>query len=134
MAINKSNEATPLRPKGNRVLEGPLVDMNLEKFMDQVKSEITWTESDRNAVTLFKSDTMRIVLLGLHENAALNPHQTNGVISLQVLEGKINFITDEKQLILEKGDMLALQANIIHSVIAMKESFFLLTISMNPVP
>lgn len=128
---NKSNIATPLRPEGNRVLNGTLVEMNLNKSIDQVKNEKVWTESDRNSVTIFKSDTMRIVLLGLHENAELKSHKANGVISVQVLEGKINFVTDQQQVIMEKGQMIALQANVTHSVIALTDSFFLLTLSMN---
>ncbi len=90
---NKSNEATALRPEGNRVLNAELVEMNLNQFIDQLKNEITWKESDRNSVTIFKSSTMRIVLMGLHANAELKKHKANGVISVQVLEGKINFST-----------------------------------------
>jgi quercetin dioxygenase-like cupin family protein len=127
----KSNDATPQRPEGNRILNAPLVEMNLYTFIDQVKNEPTWTDSDRNSVTLFKSATMRIVLLGLHEKAELKPHKANGVISVQVLEGKINFITEHQNVLLEKGQMIALQENITHSVIALAESFFLLTLSMN---
>lgn len=126
----KSNEATPLRPDGNRVLNANLVEMDLNKFIDQIKNEETWANSDRNSVTVFKSETMRIVLLGLHKNTEIKPHKANGVISVQVLEGKINFIAEGQTTTIEKGQMIALHANIIHSVVALQESFFLLTLSM----
>ena len=74
---------------------------------------------------------MRIVLLGLHQNAELKPHKASGVISVQVLQGKINFITDEQSVDLEQGQMIALQENITHAVKALKESFFLLTLAIN---
>ncbi|MBK7232039.1 MAG: cupin domain-containing protein [Saprospiraceae bacterium] len=125
---NKSNDATPKRPEGERILNAPMVEMNLPDIIAQIKSEATWTNSDRNSVTLFKSETMRIVLLGLHENAELKPHKANGVISVQVLEGKINFTTEQENVLLEKGQMIALQENILHGVIAITESFFLLTL------
>ncbi len=128
---NKSNDATPQRPEGNRVLNAQLVEMSLYEFVDQIKNETTWTDSDRNSVTIFKSETMRIVLIGLHENAELKPHKANGVISVQVLEGKINFITEQQSSQLEKGQMIALQENIIHSVVALTDSFFLLTLAIN---
>lgn len=128
---HQSNDATPLRPKGNRLLNAELVEMNLLAFIDQLKQEITWAESDRNSITVFKSETMRIVLMGLHQNAELKAHKANGVISVQVLEGKINFITDQKSLFMEKGQMIALHENIIHGVKALTESFFLLTLAMN---
>jgi quercetin dioxygenase-like cupin family protein len=128
---HKSNDATEQRPEGNRVLNAPLVEMDLINFINQIKNEKTWKESDRNSVTIFKSETMRIVLMGLHENAVLKAHKVNGVISVQVLEGKVNFSTEEKSVAIEKEQMIALEANIIHSVTALKESFFLLTLAMN---
>lgn len=128
---NKSNIATPLRPEGDRILNAPLVEMNLNNFIDQLKSETTWIESDRNSITVFKSEMMTIVLMGFHENAELKSHKANGVISVQVIEGKINFITEQQSALLEKGQMIALQENIIHNVTALKESFILLTIALN---
>ena len=128
---NKSNDATPQRPDDESILNAHLVKMDLDKFIDQLKNETTWTNSDRNSVTIFKSETMRIMLLGLHENAELKPHKANGVISVQVLEGKINFTAEQQSFLIEKGQMLALQENITHSVMALTESFFLLTLAMN---
>jgi quercetin dioxygenase-like cupin family protein len=69
--------------------------------------------------------------MGLHENAELKTHKANGVISVQTLEGKINFVTQQQSVIIEKGQMIALEENIAHSVTALKESFFLLTLAMN---
>lgn len=128
---NKSNDATPQRPEGNRVVSAPLVEMDLNKVITQIKGETTWTDSDRNAVTIFKSETMRIVLMGLHEHAELKPHKVNGMISVQVLEGKINFVAEQQTSLIEKGQMIALHENITHSVLALTETFFLLTLAMN---
>jgi quercetin dioxygenase-like cupin family protein len=128
---NKSNQATPQRPEGDRMLNASLVDMDLNKFIQQVKKEPSWADSDRNSITIFKSDSMRIVLMGLHEKAELKTHTANGVISVQVLEGKISFVTGERTVMLEKGQMIALQPKVPHSVTAIDESFFLLTLAMN---
>lgn len=128
---NKSNDATPQRPEGGRILNAHLVEMNLSDVIKQIKSETTWSDSDRNAVTLFKSETMRIVLIGLHENAELKPHKANGVISVQVVQGEIDFTTEQQNTHLEQGQMIALRENIIHSVKALKESFLLLTLVLN---
>jgi quercetin dioxygenase-like cupin family protein len=128
---NVHNDATPLRPEGNRDLNAPLVEMNLDKLIKQIKGEKTWVEGNHNSITIFKSDTMRIVLMGLHKDAQLKPHKANGVISVQVLEGKVNFITEQQTCIIEKGHMIALHENITHGVVALKESFFLLTLAIN---
>ncbi|MBS1549999.1 MAG: hypothetical protein JSS94_09085, partial [Bacteroidetes bacterium] len=96
---NKSNESTPLRPEGDRLLNAPLVEIDLNKFISQVKGEASWADSDRNSITLFKSETMRIVLVGLHANAELKTHTTRSVISVQVLEGEIKFTTEEQSVL-----------------------------------
>jgi quercetin dioxygenase-like cupin family protein len=127
----KFNDATPQRPEGNRLLDAYLVEMNLPQLIEQIKEETTWEKSSHNSVTIFKSDTMRIVLIGLHENAEIKPHTANGVISVQVLEGKIKFVTEQQTSVVEKGQMLALHKNITHSVLALAESFFLLTLAVN---
>jgi hypothetical protein len=51
---SKSNEATPQRPEGARLLNAPLVEMDLNGFIAQIKAESTWAESDHNAITIFK--------------------------------------------------------------------------------
>lgn len=126
---NKSNEATPLRPQGDRVLNAPMVEMDVNKFIEQIKGEITWQESSHNSITIYKSDALRIVLIGLHKNAQLKTHQTNAHITVQVLEGLIQFIADEQTAILQKGQIIALQPKVPHSVLATEESFFLLTLA-----
>src|SRR5215210_1829122 len=97
---NKSNEATQQRSEGDRMLNAPLVEMDLNKLIEQVRNEPTWKESDRNSITIFKSDSMRIVLIGLHESAELKTHTANGIISVQVLEGKINFPAEQQTVLL----------------------------------
>ncbi len=126
---NKSNEATPQRPEGERMLNATLVTMDLHQFMEQVKNESTWKESDRNSITVYKGESMRIVLIGLHEGAELKTHTANALISVQVLEGNIQFTAEENTVDLQKGQMIALQKQVPHSVKAVAESFFLLTMA-----
>jgi hypothetical protein len=37
----KSNDATPLRPEGNHILNAPIVEMDLNKFIEQIRNEPT---------------------------------------------------------------------------------------------
>jgi len=125
----KSNDATPLRPQGDRLINAPIMEMDLNKFISQIKSEVTWKDSNHNSITIFKSDTLRIVLIGMHENTVLKEHSTNAIISVQVLEGKVQFFANDENYSLSKGNMIALQPKIAHIVKAETESFFLLTIA-----
>jgi quercetin dioxygenase-like cupin family protein len=125
----KFNEATSQRSQ-DHLLDVPLVSINIPAFKEQLKQESTWKESDRNTITVFKTDGMRIVLTGLHAGAEMAKHTANGHISLQVPEGQIQFTTDVRSVELSKGQMLALHERIPHGVLAIKETVFLLTLTI----
>lgn len=126
----KFNEATPQRPEGDRPINAELIELDLGAAKRQIRTEPTWENSDRNAVTLFKNETMRIVMIALHKGAEMKTHTAPGVISVQVLEGGISFRTENKSSDLGEGQMITLQAGIPHSVFAGKESIFLLTLAL----
>jgi quercetin dioxygenase-like cupin family protein len=124
----KNNDATPQRTK-DHLLDAQLVSIDIPLFIEQIKQESTWKDSDRNSITVFKTNGLRIVLIALHEGAELAKHTANGHISLQVLEGQLKFTTDLQSVELSKGQMLALHERIPHSVLAIKETIFLLTLT-----
>ena len=125
----KSNEATIQRPQGDRIMDAPLVSINLGSFIKQIKAEKAWKDSDRNAITVFKTDSMRIVLIALHKDAEMKKHTADGMISVQVMEGQILFTTEDQSVELGQGEMLALHKNVSHSVLAKEETIFLLTLT-----
>ena len=124
----KFNEATPQRTQ-DHLLDAPLVSIDIPAFIEQLKQESTWKQSDRNTITVFKTNGMRFVLIALHAVAEMATHTADGIISVQVLEGQIKFTTDIKTVELSKGQMLALHARIPHSVVAIEETVFLLTLT-----
>ncbi len=125
---NKSNESTPQRPEGNRIIDAPLVNLDLNENKSQIKTEKAWMENDRNAITLFKSHGLRLVLIALHKDAEMAKHSAKGMITVQVQEGLIKFSTEEQSVELSAGQMIVLHEGIPHSVLALEESTFLLTL------
>lgn len=130
----KYNEATAQRPQGDRTVDAPLVSIDLGSFIEQIRNEKTWEDSDRNAITVFKTNGMRIVLIALHKNAELARHTANGIISVQVLEGQMIFTTDQQSVELSKGQLLTLHQGIPHSIVAIEETVFLLTLTTTLAP
>jgi len=123
----KRNDSTSLRPEGERLLDAKLVRIDLSELNEQLHRETAWLEGDRTAITVFKTDDLRIVLIALHAGAEMKPHTAPGVISVQVLKGKINFATDQHHEDLEPGQMITLHKRIPHHVKAYEDSSFLLT-------
>lgn len=125
----KRNKSTDLRPEGDRVIDAPAVCIGIAELIQQLKEEVTWQNSDRNAMTIFKTNGFRIVLIALHEGAFMEEHVAEGMISVQVLEGSIKFSTKKVAKVLKKDDLIVLHKGLIHSVKAVKESVFLLTLT-----
>lgn len=127
---NKFNESTPQRPDGNRIMDASLVSIDLNHYKKMIREEDKWKEGARNAITIYKSSEVRILMIALHANGDLPRHSANGTICVQVLEGKMNFSTPDRTAELSEGEMIVLHKNIPHSVTAIEETVFLLTVSM----
>ena len=125
----KYNESTPQRPDGERVIDAAVLNIDIPAYIRLLKSESTWQESDRNAITVYKTNGMQHVLVALHEGAEMPKHKVSDLLSVFVLEGSILFGTNEKIFELDAGQMINLHGGISHTVKARKESVILLTLS-----
>ncbi len=122
----KRNEATLNRPDGDRVIDAPYVFINFEAFIDQVKEEEAWHKSDRNGITLFKTDELTTVLTRLHKNASLKDNEVDGLFQVQVLEGKIRIETEDGDVEMKEGEMIVFHPQLKHTIEAEKKSTLLL--------
>ena len=125
----KFNKATHLRPLGERVMDAKFVSIDLPAFEKIIKDEYAWKESERNAITVFKTNGLRIVLIALHAGAEMQKHTADGILSLQVLDGTLQFKTDANEVELTAGQMIALHKGVPHDVVAVSDAMFLLTLT-----
>ena len=125
----KFNEATTNRPEGDRAIDLPFLLLDLPSLILQLKNEDAWQKNDRNAITIFKTSGMRIVLIALHAHAEMQTHTADGNLSVQVLEGTMKFTTPDESREIKKGQVVTLHGGIAHSVLATDETTFLLTIA-----
>lgn len=128
MSQNKRIEATSIRPDGDRLLYAPLVEMNINKFIKQLKSEEAWNKDKHNTITIYKSDSTTIVLRGMHKKSTRKSGKVNNDATIQVLKGKIKILAGATTIQLKRGQMLGISADTEHSVEAVRDSFYLLTV------
>jgi quercetin dioxygenase-like cupin family protein len=117
------------RPDGDRVIDAPSLFIDLPVFIKQIKSEDEWRDNDRNSITVFKTDDMRIVLGGLHKGAEMVRRKADGIMSIQVLEGCLEINTDELNATLHTSHMIAIHKGCNYRVVASEETIYLLTVS-----
>jgi len=128
----KHNEATTQRPEGERPIDSQQISIDLPAYIRQIKEESNWKQGKRNSITVFKTKGMTIVLIALRAGAEMAEHSADGLISVQVLEGQMQFDTGGKSHILSRNQMIALHEKIPHRVLAIEETIFLLTLASTP--
>jgi len=106
----------------------PMMEFDLPAEIDRLRAEKTWT-TGQNARTLLKYDDFRVVLTALQAKARMPEHKTEGRISVHVLSGHIRLRAAGRTFSLRPGSLLALDQGVPHSVEALEESAFLLTIA-----
>jgi quercetin dioxygenase-like cupin family protein len=102
--------------------------VNIPKVIKKIKKEKSWDKNDRNAITVFKGDEMRIVLVAMHKKAEMTTERPENILSLQVINGKVKLHTDAETMEVRKRELFVLHANIPYKIEAVKKSIFLLTI------
>jgi quercetin dioxygenase-like cupin family protein len=109
-------------------LTGPLLTLDLNREIEQLRSEGRW-QSGHTAKTLAKYSDFRMVLIVMKTGGRLEKHRTEGRISVHTLDGRIRFSTAERSVELAAGQILTLEHDIPHDVEGIVDSAFLLTIA-----
>lgn len=112
-----------------RPLDAPLLTFDIPALLTQMKQEGTWQTGSRNGVTLLKTEGLRVVLVAMHAGTEIPVHRAEGLIAVEVVEGRLVFRAGSRDVPLGKGHLLTLQPGIAHGVRAMDECAFLLTIA-----
>ncbi len=126
MEDEKFNESTINRPLGGRILDAPLVAIDIPSRVAQLKTEPAWEKSDRNAITVYKTQQLRIVLIAMHAGAEMVPQISDAVISIHVIDGMLNFKTESESLQIGAGQILNIHPLVTHHITAAEETVFLL--------
>ena len=127
------NSATNNRPHGERIIDASLLMTDLAKTGLELENEKAWVEGDRNAMTIFKSDPLTIVLSLLKTGSIIVDKEVDAFLIVQVLDGSVDVNTQEETLNVNKGQMVVVHNNVIHSIEARMQSSLLLITSQYPV-
>jgi quercetin dioxygenase-like cupin family protein len=115
--------------RGPRTLEQAVAVFDVDDQLDRLTAEPEWSRHDRNAVTLAKSSSFRVVLVALRGGAQVGEDEAHGPMSVQVVRGAVTVRRSEEAAELSAGQLAAMEAGGPWSVTARDASAILLTIS-----
>lgn len=111
----------------NHPVSGPSLAFSLLDEMQLLRGELAKAPA-RAAKTLVKEGPITVTLIGVNAGGGLHAHKAAGPITVQVLEGEIEFRAGEVKRSLAAGMLIALDAGIVHEVESAHGGMFLLTV------
>jgi len=108
-------------------VSGPELVFSLTDEMTSLRNELRNAPA-RSAKTLIKEGPVTVTLIGVNPGGSLHAHKADGPITVQVLEGEVEFTVGESSRALPAGTLLALDGGITHAVHSAHGGMFLLTV------
>lgn len=95
----------------DRPVTVPLLHVGLADQLDRLKQQSTWGTSGRNAITLTKEPTLRLVLLLLGKGTKMPEHQAAGPLTLHALSGSVAFRAGDRTEEVGSGELIVLESH-----------------------
>ena len=109
-------------------LDQPMMAFAIAEEISKIKADEGSTKQGKRSAVLAKNEHVRIVLAVLARGEVLEEHATEGQITVTVVQGAIGFDALNQRVRLNAGGLLTLQPRIPHSVEALEDTAFVITV------
>jgi len=113
-------------------LAAPVVKVCLGNAIKQLEQAPAWAHG-RSSRTLAKYPDFRAVLVSMKSGTTMEEHKAAGSISVHVLTGRVRLTTGDRHIEIPADHVVMLHSELPHSVEALEDSAFLLTIAWRDV-
>jgi quercetin dioxygenase-like cupin family protein len=127
--VSTDSQETP-RQQAHHVSDSVIaIDLLVE--LEALRSAASYQAADHAAHTISKQSGIRVVLIALKAGGRMNEHHADAPITVHGLQGTVNFTVGGETLRVTPGVLVTVAAGMLHSVEAIEESAFLLTMGAN---
>jgi quercetin dioxygenase-like cupin family protein len=109
----------------------PQHQFDLEQVASRLQQEPEAGESGRRQETLYKRGPLTVSMFIFGHLTRLAPHRTKGIVTIQVLKGRLEVTAEGESHDLRGGSLLILAPGVQHDVVAREESRMLLTVNLD---
>ena len=111
-------------------LTEPALMFDLAAQIKSLKETASWEHAHNSARTLTRKGRLRVVLTAMRAGALLTEHRAAGEASIQAVTGHLRVHLSAETVDLPAGSLIVLEPGAPHSVEALEESAFLLTLDL----
>jgi quercetin dioxygenase-like cupin family protein len=119
-----------LRTAPSERFAGPAHAFDLHSALSDLRAEDHPARDGHRQVTIFQQAPVTHVLFAFDRGGSLAEHSTNGLVTIQCLEGHIRVQANNHDYDLPAGQLLVLKPGVPHDVRAEEASAMLLTVHM----
>jgi quercetin dioxygenase-like cupin family protein len=123
---------TPSQVRPGTPTHAALTHFRIPDVLGRLKQESTWLAGSRDAITLVKEPSLRVVLISAKRGTKLHEHEVPGPLTLQVVRGALRLKSSVDTIDARAGSLLFLGPGLAHEIEALEESDFLLTFVEKP--
>ncbi len=117
-----------LRPHPDDRLGAPVQLVDLPQTAAALRREPHHAVAGHRQIAVFRHGPVTLVSFVFEANGILKEHKADGVVTILALSGHLRVVAEEEAYDLIAGRLLALQPNVLHTVMAVSESEMLLTV------
>lgn len=113
----------------NRPLAGTILTFDVADQIAELRREEAYERSGRAGRTLTKAGRFRLLIVAMAQDNVIATHQADSPLTIQVLEGDIQYRFEGVEHRLHEGQILFFGPGDAHDIRALRSSVLLITIS-----
>lgn len=125
-----SSSKDRLRPPPAERFAGPEHRIDLQSSLDALRREPHEVPDRHRQITVLHKAHLRLVLFAFEPGGSLPAHRAPGSVVIHTLRGRIQVKTLNESYELVAGQVLMLDPEVVHDVVASEQSDMLLTIAL----
>ena len=119
-----------LRQRPDDRFAAPLHHIDLAHATAELSSEAPASPGKHRQETLYKHGHVTIALFKFERGAQMLPHVAAGVVTVQVLKGRLKMTAEGKSHEVSTGQLLVMAPGVLHDVLAEEPTQMLLTVCL----
>lgn len=121
-----------LRPHPEDRLASPVQVVDLAAAAAELRAEPHAAVSGHRQIAVVRHGPVTIIQFAFNEGGLLKEHRAEGVVTIQVLSGRLQVVVEEESRQVGPEELMALAPGVPHSVLALEASDLLLTVHRIP--